>query len=410
DFSTLVDTGRLLEGGAGPAEPAEPVEAAEPSGGPESAPIELDEQVPEDEIATREYDRDEDVPDESELPEPTPEVGGAASPTAPTEEYDRDGEGPEVPAGGPSPSPGGGAPPETADDGGEDEPSKPVGVMAVAGLMLAAAVALVWVQSDSSEPVRIEDDPEPKAKAAGASPDAGRRDTGPDPEVVTAAVDSARGVLSGALSPAGEQATQRAEKLAEKREKQKAEEQQESQGSGSGSAARQRGGRPPDEPPPAEGTDCPSGMVLIERDDGNYCIDRYEYPGKGKRPTTNVTWFEAKKKCRKQSKRLCKHDEWGRACGGKYPYGADWDPSACNTQDRDGFARTLKPSGDFEACESWPGTYDMVGNAFEWVAEQKIVGGGFGSGPEVANCNYSSPKEPGSSAPNIGFRCCARPE
>jgi formylglycine-generating enzyme required for sulfatase activity len=52
----------------------------------------------------------------------------------------------------------------------------------------------------------------------------------------------------------------------------------------------------------------------------------------------------------------------------------------------------------------------MVGNAHEWVKEQKIVGGGFDSGPDVATCRYSSPKAPGSSSGNIGFRCCARPD
>jgi hypothetical protein len=161
---------------------------------------------------------------------------------------------------------------------------------------------------------------------------------------------------------------------------------------------------------PAHRTDCPSGMALVKAGSGNYCIDRYEYPGKGQMPRVNVTWFGAQKLCEEREARLCTLNEFQRACGRKYPWGNDWDPDRCNTADADGFARQLQPTGSRQRCRSWPGTYDMVGNVAEWVEEQRIVGGGFDSGPQVATCRYVSKKAPGRGAPNVGFRCCAAPD
>jgi hypothetical protein len=158
-----------------------------------------------------------------------------------------------------------------------------------------------------------------------------------------------------------------------------------------------------------QGTKCPSGMRLIKSGNGNYCIDTYEYPGRGSMPKTGVSWFEASQLCAARQKRLCKLSEWRRACGGTYPYGSKWNPNRCNTVDEDAFERSLAAAGSFEGCRSRSGARDMTGNAHEWVAEQRIAGGGYDSGPEVASCRYSSAKAPGSSAPNIGFRCCANP-
>lgn len=160
----------------------------------------------------------------------------------------------------------------------------------------------------------------------------------------------------------------------------------------------------------ADKTSCPQGMVLVKsKKNPNTCIDRYEYPGKGK-PKTRVTWFEAKKSCEASGKRLCARSEWSRACGGKYPWkGKQWDANKCNTTDEDDFERSLASVGSFKSCRSYTGAYDMVGNAFEWVAEKRIVGGSHNSGEGLASCGYSSAKSPSSTASDIGFRCCADP-
>ncbi len=164
------------------------------------------------------------------------------------------------------------------------------------------------------------------------------------------------------------------------------------------------------EKPVATGTDCAGGMKLVKSSKiGNYCIDAYEYPGSGSVPKTGVTWFQAKKSCESAGKRLCELKEWRAACGSKYPYGTRHKPDGCNTADEDGFERSAAKSGAFKDCRSRSGTYDMVGNAHEWVEEQRIAGGGYESDEDVGSCRYSSPKSPGSSAAYIGFRCCASP-
>jgi serine/threonine protein kinase len=172
---------------------------------------------------------------------------------------------------------------------------------------------------------------------------------------------------------------------------------------------------PPKKDPPKDvkttntSTGCPAGMVLLKsKKYGNSCVDRYEYPGKGA-PKTRVSWFDAKKTCESQGKRLCGLSEWRRACGSKFPYGSKWDPNRCNTQDEDEFERSIGSVGAFKRCRSRSGAYDMVGNVHEWVLEKKIAGGAFDSGEDVASCRYSSSKGASSKAADVGFRCCADP-
>lgn len=161
---------------------------------------------------------------------------------------------------------------------------------------------------------------------------------------------------------------------------------------------------------PARGTSCPSGMVLVRRGDGNVCIDAYEYPGRGQTPRVRASWFDARRTCENQGKRLCSLSEWRSACGRAFPYGNQFDPDRCNTADEDGFARSLAAAGAFPQCRSASGAYDMSGNVHEWVEEQRVAGGGYDSEADLASCRYSSPKAPGSTDPNVGFRCCVDPE
>jgi hypothetical protein len=152
--------------------------------------------------------------------------------------------------------------------------------------------------------------------------------------------------------------------------------------------------------------ECPDDMVRVGGQGDYFCIDAYEYPGKGQKPLRDVTWFEAKNRCEAEGKDLCSLSQWRSACGAKYSYGNRWNPDRCNTANDKGFARSVSASGALPACRSPVGAYDMVGNVFEWVRGQKVVGGSFENGPEMATCRYASRKAPGSTAPNIGFRCC----
>ena len=59
--------------------------------------------------------------------------------------------------------------------------------------------------------------------------------------------------------------------------------------------------------------------------DMSFCIDRFEYPNKkGEYPLIYVNWFDSKKLCESDGKRLCNEEEWTFACEGEdatpYPW------------------------------------------------------------------------------------------
>jgi hypothetical protein len=162
-------------------------------------------------------------------------------------------------------------------------------------------------------------------------------------------------------------------------------------------------------PPPAKVTlagvlKCPSGMEKVVVDENAvdgpgsnlsavaYCIDAYEYPGKGQRPKTGVAVSAATGICKKEGKRLCSAGEWLRACGE-----ADPAPGACNV------SGTIQEAGKGVACKTATGLFDMVGNAGELTSDGRLHGGDVGTG-KAANCRFSvkhfMPKG------TDGFRCC----
>ncbi|HTM68002.1 MAG TPA: SUMF1/EgtB/PvdO family nonheme iron enzyme [Candidatus Binatia bacterium] len=122
-----------------------------------------------------------------------------------------------------------------------------------------------------------------------------------------------------------------------------------------------------------------------------FCIDTYEHPGKGEKPTVMVSWLDADRLCKARSERLCNDDEWTLACEGPertpYPYGWERDETACNIgkdlpphrsnekiYSKDPAVSQAEldrldlrvPSGSMPRCVSPFGVYDMTGNADEW--------------------------------------------
>jgi formylglycine-generating enzyme required for sulfatase activity len=142
-----------------------------------------------------------------------------------------------------------------------------------------------------------------------------------------------------------------------------------------------------------------------------YCLDAYEFPGRGSRPRTNVTFTAAEGLCKQAGKRLCSDAEWRRGCtgpgGAAFPYGGEFDAGRCNTEDEAGDERSVESSGKFSKCRSAVGAYDMSGNVSEWTADQTVRGGDAASADEDAACSAGGRRAPGSSRPSIGFRCCA---
>lgn len=224
----------------------------------------------------------------------------------------------------------------------------------------------------------------------------------------------------------------------------------------------------PERPP---GSACFENQALI---DGRFCIDKYEnylveiddrgdeqthspYEMVGDKlvaarvapdvvPQAYISQVQARDACENSGKRLCKPDEYVRACRGPkksdfYPYGGTQrKPGWCNEgkgsfvalaygmnfakityedfndpkldQMPNGLART----GAYPRCVSPEGLYDMVGNLDEWVDEEsrghgRFRGGWYGdaehNGP---GCYYvTSAHEPTYHDYSTGFRCCADP-
>lgn len=127
-------------------------------------------------------------------------------------------------------------------------------------------------------------------------------------------------------------------------------------------------------------TRCLSKRIEIE-----YCIDTYPLPGKGEKPTTQMTWYDVKKVCESQGKRLCTRPEFTQACRGyedfPYPYGDGFhrDCNACNCDKEPWldpathkFEELDKrvPNGSLPLCVSPYGVHDMVGNNDRWVVNE----------------------------------------
>jgi formylglycine-generating enzyme required for sulfatase activity len=153
---------------------------------------------------------------------------------------------------------------------------------------------------------------------------------------------------------------------------------------------------------------------------GAFCIDYYEYPnGRGRTPVAGATWAAANARCKRRGKRLCTEEEWEKACKGpsgrRYPYGASWDASRCNTEDAEGADREVAGSGTFRRCRSGYNVFDLGGNVAEWTSTKRgsgyVVKGGSSDRPGYdSRCAARKTRSPGSRRDNIGFRCCADPK
>jgi hypothetical protein len=169
-------------------------------------------------------------------------------------------------------------------------------------------------------------------------------------------------------------------------------------------------------PPPqpktlAELLKCPAGTakVVVDKDakDGPdvdlsavaFCMDAFEFPGRGEKPKTGVSAGTAMKMCKEAGRRLCTGLEWKAACGTALPYGDDYKDGACNVG-----SDKIGPSGASAECKTRAGVFDLVGNASEWASDG-VLHGGDASGGKGASCKSTARRfMPG---PTNGFRCCA---
>ncbi len=188
---------------------------------------------------------------------------------------------------------------------------------------------------------------------------------------------------------------------------------------------------------------CPPGMVST----GSYCIDQYEVtradyaaflatnppppascsldpdPDCMKLPEVCQSncdqhpqvcvagcvafWF-----CSALGKQNCSVKQLANACGStSYPYGAVYDPSACNGADAG--KATTAPVGSFGSCASQTlggQAFDLSGNVAEWgvvpTGPFEAVGGSFVGDKDALTCSTTEPATNEKPSSHIGFRCC----
>ncbi len=130
-------------------------------------------------------------------------------------------------------------------------------------------------------------------------------------------------------------------------------------------------------------------------------------------PWSSIDFFDAEQACAASGKRLCRPDEWIRACGNiaidRFPYGSVFDMQACNgveNPDTNG----LTPTGSHPDCVADSGAVDLSGNLAEWTSEDiqryGVYGGHYLSESPRMTCESVLFISRLRIIPAQGFRCC----
>jgi hypothetical protein len=93
-------------------------------------------------------------------------------------------------------------------------------------------------------------------------------------------------------------------------------------------------------------------------------------------PDLFFSWYQAISLCQNAGKYMCSSEEWIDGCDGvygsggwKYPYGNIWTEGVCAARlgEEEQVYNQVQLTGSLPDCKSDWGTYDQIGNAWEWT-------------------------------------------